>query len=265
MDLSCLPVREGVRRRVENAVRRLSHAYIISGPEGSGKEQLAGLLASAYVCSGPGEKPCMACANCRKTRGNIHPDVRRITVPEGKRGIAVDQIRQLRSDAYIRPNEAGRKVFLIEDAQTMNDSAQNALLKVLEDGPAYLAFLLLSENPQQLLETIRSRCEVLSLAPEEDTLPCVDPELVRTGEELAGLLTAGDRMALAEYTAALEGKKWDKDALLSLFDAVEGALQRELLRRPRQILPLVEHLRQVRQAALFNVGAGHLFGWLAAV
>lgn len=263
MDLSQLP--ESARRRAQSAARHLFHAYIISGPEGCGKERLAEWLAAACVCSGAGEVPCLTCPNCRKAAGNIHPDIIRVNVPEGKRGISVEQVRQLRADAYIRPNEAPRKVFLIEDAQAMNDSAQNALLKVLEDGPAYLTFLLLAENPLQLLSTIRSRCELISLAPGEDgALKERDPELEQTARELAALLVRGEAMPLAEYTAAMEGKKWDKDALLELFDALEDALRPELTARPDRALPVIERLRKARQAARFNVGAGHLFGLLSA-
>lgn len=264
MKLSDLPVGEGVRRRLEAATSRLSHAYIISGPPGSGKHALADYLAAAYVCSGTGERPCGSCPDCRKAKGRIHPDVIRLTIPEGKRSILVEQVRALRSDAYIRPNEARRKVLLIEDAQAMNESAQNALLKVLEDGPGYLSFLLLSENPQQLLPTIRSRCEILSLAPSEEERSGPDGELRQTAEELTALLTGADELALMEYMAGLENRKWDKDTLLALLDGVEAALRTRLPACPGQTLPVLERLRQVRQAAQFNVGSGHLLGWLAA-
>lgn len=264
MDLSCLNVSDGVRRRLEAAVGRLSHAYIISGPRDA-TLALVQHLAQAYVCSSEGDGPCGVCPDCRKANGNIHPDIIRLTVPEGKRNILVDQVRQLRADAYIRPNEARRKVFVIEDAQTMNDSAQNALLKVLEDGPQYLSFLLLSENAQQLLPTIRSRCETLSLIarPDEDTQE-IDEELQKMAEELAGLLTDGEERVLVEYTTMLEGKKLDKESLLIILDLVENALRNQMQKQPRKVLPLLDHLRQVRQAALFNVGTGHLLGWLAA-
>lgn len=265
MDLSRLPVGEGVRRRLENSLKRLSHAYIISGAPGSGGEELAGILAAAYVCSSEGDRPCGRCSGCRKAKGNIHPDIIRLTVPEGKRNITVEQVRRLRADAYVRPNEARRKVFLIEDAQAMNDSAQNALLKVLEDGPDYLSFLLLTENAQELLPTIRSRCETLSLVPRpgEDT-PELDEDLQRTAAELAGLLTAGEERALVEYTVGLESKKWDQEALLTLLDAVEAALHPALLQDPKRVLPLLERLKQIRQAVPFHVGTGHLLGALAA-
>lgn len=264
MNLSDLPIGEGVRRRLAAATGRLSHAYIISGPPGSGKHALADRLAAAYVCSGTGEKPCGGCSGCRKARGGIHPDIIRITRPEGKQNILVEQVRGLRADAYIRPNEAERKVFLIEDAQSMNESAQNALLKVLEDGPGYLSFLLLTESLQQLLPTIRSRCEVLSLVCLDEDTPEANEELRQMAEEFAALLTDGEEIALMEYTVGLENKKWDREDLLAFFDAVEAALHPQLLVRPGQVLPLLERLRQVRLAVPFHVGTGHLLGWLAA-
>ena len=143
---------------LETARRGLSHAYILSGPPGSGKRTLAGLLAAALVCSEQGGGlPCLACPNCRKAMAGIHPDIVR-TGDDGK-DITVAQIRALRADAYIRPNEAACKVYILENAQTMNDSAQNAMLKLLEEGPPYAAFLLLTDNAAALLPTVRSRCE----------------------------------------------------------------------------------------------------------
>ena len=265
MDLSCLHMGDGVRRRLEAAVSRLSHAYIIEGPKKENTHALADHLARAYVCSSGENRPCGVCSNCRKAAGKVHPDIIRVSLLEDKREIVVGQIRQLRSDAYIRPNEADRKVFIIEDAQAMNENAQNALLKVLEDGPAYLSFLLLVENAQQLLTTIRSRCETLSLTacPGEE-LPAAGEELRRSADQLAALLLAEDELALVELTAALEMKKPDKESLLALFDWTEIALRDQLRQRPREVLALIEHLRQVRQAVAFNVSTGHLLGWLAA-
>lgn len=265
MDLSNLKVGDGVRRRLEAAVGRLSHAYIISGPVKETNYALADILAQANVCSSQGSRPCGTCSNCRKAAGNIHPDIIRVSLLEDKRMILVDQVRQLRTEAYIRPNEANRKVFVIEDAQTMNDSAQNALLKVLEDGPQYLSFLLLTENAQQLLPTIRSRCETLSLGTRfEETDSEVGEELRDTAAKLAGLLLNGEEIALMELVTALEVKKPDKDTILTLFDLVENTLREQLLTQPREVLPLIDHLRRVRQAVPFNVGTGHLLGWLAA-
>lgn len=265
MELSHISVEERVNARLKSVLSRLSHAYMISGASEQAVDLLSRRLAAAYVCTGAGDRPCGVCSGCRKAKGNIHPDIIEVKVPEDKRIISVDQIRQVRAEAYIRPNEAERKVFIIRDAQAMNDSAQNALLKVLEDGPAYLAFLLLTENPEQLLPTIRSRCESLSLAalPEEEG-SILSEELQSAAAQLAKLLLHGKEQPLIEFTVGLELKKWEKDALLAFFDAVEEALRQELLDEPKRVLAVLERLKQARQAALFNVGTGHLLGWLAA-
>lgn len=266
MERMNLQVGEAVRRRLEAAVARLSHAYIVEGPVRETTHALAHRLAQAYVCSGQVDRPCGVCVNCRKAEGNIHPDIVRVSLLEDKRMILVDQIRQLRTDAYIRPNEADRKVFIIEDAHTMNSNAQNALLKVLEEGPHYLGFLLLTENSRQLLPTIRSRCEVLSLsACNEANIPEADEELKQTAEQLAGYLLAGDELALVELTARMEAaKKTGKETLSVFFDLVENSLRDRLTEQPEKVIPMIEHLRRLRQALPFNVGAGHLLGWLAA-
>ena len=165
MDLSQLAGNAPLKRQLEleTARRGLSHAYILSGQRGSGRHTLARLLCAALVCTGAGERPCRNCTPCRKVQQGIHPDVR--WVGDDGKDITVGQVRALRSDAYIRPNEAQRKVYVIENAQTMNASAQNAMLKLLEEGPAYAAFLLLTDNAAALLPTVRSRCEVLALSP----------------------------------------------------------------------------------------------------
>ncbi len=265
MNLSNLSLNEGVRHRLEASLGRLSHAYIISGPSGSGTQELANHLAAAYVCSSDGDKPCGVCSGCRKAKGNIHPDIIRVGIPEDKRIISVEQARQLRAEAYILPNEASRKVFIIEDAQAMHVSAQNALLKVLEDGPGYLAFLFLTEHPEQLLITIRSRCETLSLIPEhENDVVELGEELKQKANELADLLINGDECSLVECAVVLERQKMDKGTVQAFLDALEGALRPELGKNPSKLVPLMEHLKQIQKAAQFNVGTGHLFGWLTA-
>lgn len=241
--------------------RGLSHAYLISGPAGSGKHTLARLLAAAMVCAGEGETPCGVCPGCRKALAGIHPDIITVAGEEGK-ALTVAQARQARSDAYIRPNEAPRKVYIFPDAQDMNASVQNALLKLLEEGPTYAAFLLLTDNPGALLPTIRSRCEGCSLTPvttreAESCLlgryPDKDPALVHRaaqacegligrgvellegggGGEVAAaaqtlleLLAAGEELPLAAFCISLE--KWTRDDLARLLEE-EVVLLRDAL------------------------------------
>ena len=133
---------------------RASHFYLISGPKGSGKHTLAQLLAAARVCRGS-DKPCLSCSACRKVLGNSHPDVITVVDPDHKT-VAVKLVRQYREDIFIKPNEADKKVYIFP--QELGIEGQNALLKVLEEPPSYGVFMILSENPEALLPTIRSRC-----------------------------------------------------------------------------------------------------------
>ncbi len=142
--------------------RPLSHAYILSGPAGSGRHTAANWIAKAMVCSAREGRPCGHCLNCRKAEERIHPDI--LWAPDGGE-LKVDEARELRADAYICPNEAERKVYLFENAGSLSEKVQNVLLKLVEEGPEYAAFLFLTEHAGQLLPTIRSRCEELKLTP----------------------------------------------------------------------------------------------------
>lgn len=150
-----------LKENLTGAVRRgrISHFYLISGPEGGGKRTLARLLAAAALCREE-DKPCMRCNACRKVMADTHPDVIAVTDPEHK-AVAVKKIREARDSVFIRPNEGEKKVYIFP--QEMGIEGQNALLKILEEPPGYGVFLLLSTNPEALLPTIRSRCTELSL------------------------------------------------------------------------------------------------------
>lgn len=138
---------------------RVSHFYLISGPVGAGKRTLARLLSAAVLCKNA-EKPCMQCAACRKVLADTHPDVITVTDPEHK-NIPVDMVRNVREQMFVRPNEADKKIYIF--AQSMGVEGQNALLKILEEPPSYGVFILISENPEKLLPTIRSRATELRL------------------------------------------------------------------------------------------------------
>ncbi len=140
---------------------KLSHFYLISGPVGSGRHTLADLIAAAMLCREP-NGPCGVCRSCRKVLTHNHPDYRTVDDPE-KKTVPVDLIRDARADMFIRPNEGDRKIYLFPRAQDMGLPGQNALLKVLEEPPPYGVFLLLTDNPDRLLPTVRSRCVELKL------------------------------------------------------------------------------------------------------
>lgn len=143
------------------AKSRLSHFYLICGPEGSGKQTLAQLLAATAVCKEQ-DKPCLRCNACRKAMTGNHPDIITVSDPDHKE-VPIKMVKEYREDMFIRPNEADKKVYIFP--QALRIEGQNALLKVLEEPPAYIVCMLLTDNPEALLPTIRSRCTELKLNP----------------------------------------------------------------------------------------------------
>ena len=235
---------------------RTSHFYLISGPEGAGKHTLARLLAAAMMCSDP-QKPCLRCAACRKVMDGVHPDFVEISDPEHK-NVAVKIVRQMRDDMFVLPNEGEKKVYML--AQSLGIEGQNALLKVLEEPPSYGVFLLLTDNPEKLLPTVRSRCVELALLPLQvqilrkelqNRFPKADEETIaaaisRSGGYLGqaiGLLADGgvmppqtqalveamaDRSALQLTQVLAPLEKWKRDQIIPLLqqwlEILEGAL-----------------------------------------
>ncbi len=164
---------EPIIKHLRNAIAHdmVSHAYILNGPEYSGKMMLAEAFAAALQCEGEGERPCLSCRSCRQAADHNQPDI--IYVQHEKPGtIGVDDIRvQINSDIAIKPYSSRYKVYIVDDAQKMNQQAQNALLKTIEEPPAYAVILLLTTNADSFLQTILSRCITLNLkAVKEDVI-----------------------------------------------------------------------------------------------
>ena len=241
------------------AADRLSHCYLIAGPAGSGKRTLARILAAAMQCTAGAGRPCGLCLPCRKVLDGVHPDVVTVDDPD-KKILTVDVIRKARADVYIKPNEGRRKVYLIPRAGDMNPAAQNALLKVIEEPPAYGAFLLLAESAELLLPTIRSRAVTLRLSPLPEALGLAAlarrfPDRERTAlaaawarsegwlGRAAALLEAGESLAPETQRFALCFAQRDKLGLTELLTPLE--------RRGRDaLLPLLREWAEVLSQAL---------------
>ena len=153
---------------VEN--NRVSHAYILNGERGSGKKMLANLFAMTLLCETGDNEPCGKCHSCKQAESGNHPDIIRVT-HEKPNSISVDDIRtQVNNTVDIKPYQGPYKVYIIPQADMMTPQAQNAILKTIEEPPSYAVFLLLTENAETLLPTIRSRCVMMKLRNIKDQL-----------------------------------------------------------------------------------------------
>ncbi len=157
-----------IKEHLQKAISggKVSHAYIINGEKGMGKKMMAQAIVQTLLCEKHGIDACEECAECGKVSRHNHPDVIYIQPEPDKKTISVETIREkLVSDVYIRPYSAQIKVYVIPDADVLNTSCQNAILKTIEEPPEYVRLLLLTENAERLLPTIRSRCIRLDLKP----------------------------------------------------------------------------------------------------
>lgn len=163
---------EQIKEHLQNAVskKKISHAYIINGERFSGKEFIVRIFAMALQCESEGNKPCQECRSCKQALNDNQPDI--IYVTHEKPGsIGVDDIReQINSDIAIKPYSSPYKIYIVSEAEKMTVQAQNALLKTLEEPPAYAVILLLTTNVNSLLQTILSRCVILHMKPVADEL-----------------------------------------------------------------------------------------------
>ncbi|MCQ2484301.1 MAG: hypothetical protein MJ168_03080 [Clostridia bacterium] len=184
LDLSELKISESLVGTFSDLIAkdRLPHAILLDGANKDVRTKTAEYLAAAFVC-GENEKPCGKCLNCAKVLGGNHPDVV-VSDPEeiGEKTFKISLVRDIRTDAFIMPNEAAKKVYILKSADKMNIQAQNALLKIIEEPPAYARFILECESRAAMLETIMSRVTAFNLGTAERLL---DTEYLQKAEELA--------------------------------------------------------------------------------
>lgn len=189
---------------------RVPHAYLFTGPAGSGKYQTALALAAAMNCErAPGEG-CGACAACERIEAGRHPDVQTLERQGPSQTIPIEVIRkQVIPSLGLPPHEARARLYLIEEATSLLDPAANALLKTLEEPPARTHFVLCTGSPSELLPTIRSRCQRVIFQPPAAEAAADDPA-ARAVEDLLECAGGGDRIKLAlvaEAMAASSGER----------------------------------------------------------
>lgn len=220
-----------VKMRLGAAIENqtLPHAFLFVGAEGSGKKTLSTLLAMALNCEKKQDKsaplPCCACNTCKRIKNGSFTDITRLTRGDGKASIGVDEVRLFREDMFLSPTEATYKVYVIEEAERLTPNAQNALLTVLEEPPSNVVILLLCEEGDKMLTTIKSRTQAVNMQRfEPDELR---DYIVRTNER-ARLFSRADEEALESIIMSADGRIGRALSLLSDKDAMENRAEREM-------------------------------------
>lgn len=251
--------------------RKLSHAYIVASQSEEARNQAALTIASAAVCSGSGRKPCGTCRDCRKAKNGMHPDIIRIyreidDKGRQKREIRVDQIREMIGQAQIMPNEADGKAFVVQDAETMNPNAQNALLKLLEEPPEGVVLILSTASPAMLLPTIRSRC--IEVRVNED-VPEPSPEMRQEVTAYLKCVASGRKSDLlawctekAAHTDTEEALEFVNAVKAELTDILCGRCGEQSLERT-QCWRLTALMERCESYLSVNTGVKHIFGLLS--
>ena len=215
-----LPGNAALKASLQNALSgRFPQTVLLSGDDTGGLKALSAVLAAGILCESAGRRPCGTCISCRKIEQGVHPDL--TVIDEGENELKVDLARCIKAENAIIPNDGARRVTVIHHAQNLNPMAQNALLKELEEPPSYAFFILTAEQPDALLQTVRSRCTKFALEPPHEAV---------SGEEAAALLAPyldavaarrEDRMMLA----ALALEKPPRRTLLGMLGVLQAALR----------------------------------------
>ena len=188
---------------------RLPHAMVLEGGTQIDRTRLAEELAMARVCQAPHGKPCGHCEACKKVKADTHPDVQYLIPEKDKKNIAIGQVRDMRADAYVLPNDGDCKIYIIPEAERLQIQGQNALLKVLEEPPQFSSFILCCESKSILLPTILSRVAVFHLTEvrQENISAKKLSEVQKTAAELADALAEKNEYRFLTASACLEKKK----------------------------------------------------------
>lgn len=249
---------------------RIPHAFIIEGADGLGKSTFARIIARGAMCK------CVhpldgECPHCRKLKGNIHPDLIYVKGSGKTNAISIDAVRSMRKDSHTAPNEADKRVFVLEDCDNMQPPAQNAFLKIFEEAPPHIIFIITCKSAMNLLTTIRSRGQVITLHPvdlddEDKFIRRIHPELdedevrricEKSGGNIGEALRMTDRSESDELFAKVD----------SIVDGIIRAMcfgsELELVAECCRIgkdriiggSVCVRLLNEIRQALMISVGA----------
>ena len=217
----------------------VSHAYLFVGPPGAGKKTAARALACALICDDEG---CGSCSACYRIKRGFHPDVR-IIAPEGAASYMVPQIRQVIREVGLTPAEASLKIFIVEDADMLNDASANAFLKTLEEPPDDVVIILLAPTFDSVIPTISSRCQIVRfrrIPPDAAASVLMERTGAQRREALAALAATGGVMVRAREFLESSSRQRARDLTLRTLKDLPVMDGHDVLRASRDILAAVK-------------------------
>lgn len=224
---ACFTVSGSTRRILEGYcdAGAFPHTILIEGSTAEQRLHFARFIAGLMLCTGTGEKPCGVCSSCVKIKALSHPDLREYGDIASAAAFKVETCRAIRADCFIVPNDGDEKVYILKEVQNMNDSGENALLKIFEEPPRYVHFILTCASRSSMLETVLSRATVLSLGAGAETSPHCDETAQEAALKIARAVTEANELAVMQATAVLEkDRETFKNTLLYLSDIFRDAL-----------------------------------------
>lgn len=195
---------DSVKQYFETCVssgRLPAHGFIFAGPEHIGKTTFVYELVSILMCEGSDTRPCGSCIHCVHGKSHTHPDIYRVTKPEDRASITVEDIRDVIEQLHTSSFFKQKKICIIEDAHVLTSGASNALLKSLEEPSGETIFLLITHSEQALLQTIKSRCQMIRMYPVAQKL--VYDTLIARG------IQAGVAHDISRYASGRLGLVWE--------------------------------------------------------
>lgn len=231
-----------LRRSLQNALAgRFPQTVLLSGDDTESLSALSVILAAAILCdhkSKATSRPCGTCLSCRKVEKGIHPDI--LLIDEGENELKVELARRIKAENALIPNDGPRRVTIIRHAQNLNPAAQNALLKELEEPPSFAFFILTAEQPDALLETVRSRCTRFALEPpvQADQDASADEETVTLLTPYLAAVAAGREDQMMK--AALAFEKIPRRTMTGLLGVLQAAFRDAVFAAEHLPLPLLQ-------------------------
>ena len=224
---------EAIKQTLENSlkIQKISHAYLFSGPRGTGKTSVARLFAKALNCEKGNGEICNECSNCRAINEGSHPDVIEIDAASNS---GVDEVRELIEKVKYAPIQGKYKVYIIDEVHMMTNSAFNALLKTLEEPPSYVVFILCTTEPYKLLPTILSRCQRYEFKKITDTelkkliTHVLKEEGVSATNDAINLIVelanggARDSLSLLDQVISYAGSNIEEEDVIKMFGLVSS-------------------------------------------